>query len=110
YDLINDQSFSKTMSSESQREAFWAKSIPSRLTNVKSWSEHITDKQLSFSLIFIITSSYALEYTLRPWRLFTLIRNVCTKKPLSLLENFLFLRIYGVKGERDRLIFGKAHN
>ena len=41
------------MSSESQREAFWAKSIPSRLTNVKSWSEHITDKQLSFSLILL---------------------------------------------------------
>jgi hypothetical protein len=62
----------------------------------RSWSEHIPAFMLPFLQLGTMGTCYALQFTLRPWRLVQSFRRALfRKKPLTLFDHVLYQLVYG---------------
>jgi radical SAM superfamily enzyme YgiQ (UPF0313 family) len=61
---------------------------------VQSYSEYIPSLILSIFRTSLLILCILIHYLRRPYRIFSLIRNVINKRPRTILENILYIKLY----------------
>ena len=65
------------------------------IKNMRSWSDHIPSFAVKYISLFGMASFYLIQFTVRPWRFFTLINRVfIVKMPMTNLESMLYRKFF----------------
>jgi hypothetical protein len=70
-------------------EQFLAANIYNEVGNMKSWSEHISDRQIKFLTVGGMAWFYAWQYAFRPQRALRTAYRLATNKPKTMIERAL---------------------
>lgn len=90
FQLVNQ---GKIDTSDKRYELFLANNIYTKLSKMKSWSEHIPDFLIPIFVLGTMLLFYLLQFIFHPKRFFQLVHRIFTGKPVTSME----LLLYGIK-------------
>lgn len=83
-------------------DRFLASNVTTDYGRIRSWNQHLSDRQLRWLLLTGLFLAYSTQYLFRPWRLFATLRRLLAKKPVTSIERILYTQV-------DRYVrFGRA--
>ncbi len=71
-----------------------------RASNAKSYNDRISTRQLQIIQFFFIVSFWLLNFMLRPWRVFVLLRNLISNRHETIMDKLIYTKIKQVFAPR----------
>ena len=91
----------KIKKSSPLHETFLSGNVYNEVSGMKSWSEHISDRQLKFLTVGGMISFYVLQFLFRPWRVFGSLGRIACHTHRTMLERLIEAVVHNfVQGRR----------
>ncbi len=85
-ELFNRLLLEGKLSRDSSYNLFLSSNVYNNPLNMKSWSEHIPSTFLPFITLGGMAFFYSIQFLIRPWRLYYLLKNLITNHPSTMLD------------------------
>jgi len=67
-------------------ENFLAGNVYNEISGMRSWSEHLSDRQTKFLTVGGMAWFYGWQFLFRPWRLFGAMKRIISGKPRTMFD------------------------
>lgn len=101
YDLVKS---GRIDCSSENYDNFLVENLYNRPTNMRSWSDHVPNLAIPFFVMGTMALFYSLQFVIRPFRFFTLVKRLRQGKPITSLELILYgMYLNFIKGRKTQI-------